>query len=133
MKTMVQMQRVTQEWRKLDEGMSLQAMAIFQHISIHGASNSVELQQGTGLSQSAVSRHCMALTSINRFKKPGYGLVEESFDPYERRRKIYRLTSKGEQFARKLTSILEGGDVVKKDAKAPAARMTVNQKEDINA
>jgi len=90
-------------WRsETGERISLRTISVFLHVAMYPGSSSEAIQKATGLSQSAVSRHTMSLSKINRSKKPGYDLIDEKSDPMNRRRKLYTLTRKGEKFLQKL-------------------------------
>lgn len=56
-----------------------------------------ELMRKTGLSQSSCSRNLALLSAQHRLGKPGLDLVYTQEDPSERRRKLARLTPKGEE------------------------------------
>ncbi|MGR8025151.1 MarR family winged helix-turn-helix transcriptional regulator, partial [Burkholderia cenocepacia] len=62
-----------------------------------------DLQTNLGMSQASCSRNVSALSEWHRLEKPGLGLIVATPDPMERRRKIVRLTDKGEQLAVSLT------------------------------
>jgi len=81
---------------------SLKTISVFLHVAMNPGSNSEEIQKATGLSQTDVSRHTIELSRINRLKKPGYNFIYAKSDPFNRRRKIYILTKKGETFLKRL-------------------------------
>jgi DNA-binding MarR family transcriptional regulator len=64
------------------------------------------------VSISAISRHVSMLTQWTWDKKQGPGLVDWKEDPYERRRKLCKLTPQGDRF---LTEWVEVFNVKAKD------------------
>jgi DNA-binding MarR family transcriptional regulator len=55
-----------------------------------------ELSKKVGIGLTTASRYVSALGQVNRHKEEGYNLIESKEDPMERRKKIIRLTIKGE-------------------------------------
>lgn len=58
------------------------------------------------ISSASISRNVSALSPMNRFQKPGYGLIVAREDPLERRRKLMELTPAGSQFAKHLAAVV---------------------------
>jgi DNA-binding MarR family transcriptional regulator len=65
-----------------------------------------DLIDSTGVSQSSVSRNVATLGPGVSPSQPGYGLMEAFEDPYYRRRKLVRLTSKGLKLRNELQTAL---------------------------
>lgn len=61
-----------------------------------------ELGKLTGLAQSSVSRNVAKLAQGETPMAPGFGLIEAFEDPFYRKRKLVRVTSKGLEFANAL-------------------------------
>lgn len=99
---------VIEEFRNLDAEMQTQSVAIFLKIASHHAPiKMADIANSLGLAQSSVSRNVAYLGDWNRHKQDGHKLVEAYEDPSERRRKLVKLTKKGEKFASKISQLLE--------------------------
>lgn len=100
---LVQLFKAIEEVRGVDPEMQAQGIALFLYSAIYPGCTMTDLQKNLGMSQSSCSRNVSALSEWHRFEKPGLGLIVATPDPMERRRKIVRLTEKGEQLAVSLT------------------------------
>lgn len=100
---LVQIFKAIEEFRGVDPEMPAQGAALFLYSAIYPGCTMTDLQKSLGMTQSSCSRNVSALSEWHRLEKPGHGLLAATPDPMERRRKIVRLTEKGEQLAVSLT------------------------------
>lgn len=100
---LVQLFKAIEEFRAVDPEMPSQSAALFLYSAIYPGCTMTDLQTNLGMTQSSCSRNVSALSEWHRLEKPGLGLIVATPDPMERRRKIVRLTDKGEQLAVSLT------------------------------
>jgi DNA-binding MarR family transcriptional regulator len=87
-----------------DARMSAVEMRVFLHSAIQPGITMKDLAQHVGVAQSEISR---TVTLFSMYDGQGYGLLRSEEDPHERRRKIVRLTPKGERVASHLTELLK--------------------------
>ena len=64
-----------------------------------------ELQGYARVSQASISRNCATLGDWIKPGQAGYGLIESYDDPEYRRRKLVRLTPKGEVLRKKIKEL----------------------------
>lgn len=100
---LVQLFKAIEEFRAVDPEMPSQSVALFLYSAIYPGCTMTDLQTNLGISQASCSRNVSTLSEWHRLEKPGLGLIAASPDPMERRRKIVRLTEKGELLAVSLT------------------------------
>jgi len=99
--------KCVEEFRKVDDEMPSQRMAITLLVAMHGDVTQKFLSEMTGLSISSINRHVAALSKVNpNNKKAGCDLVETTEDPTEPRRLICHLTSRGKRVVSTLTDNL---------------------------
>lgn len=98
---------VIEEFRKIDETMPIQQIAVFLTIAMNENISQKEIAEITGMGQGSTSRNVSAFLKTNRFKKPGFDLVENEPDPMELRVKKHRLNSKGKRVAQAVAKIIE--------------------------
>jgi DNA-binding MarR family transcriptional regulator len=84
------------EFRKYDPEMPIQQAVLLLLVFLTPGISMKDLSESAGLAQSSVSRSVAALSKVHRLGKPGLDLVVAEEDPAERRRKIVRLTRRGE-------------------------------------
>jgi len=92
-----------EKMRELDAEIQAQTIAVF--LTVAKSPMPVKMQdisKELGLAQSSVSRNVAYLGDWTRHREKGKGLLEAYEDPMERRRKLVKLTKKGERFAEKL-------------------------------
>jgi DNA-binding MarR family transcriptional regulator len=82
-----------------------QAMIVLALLDSSGPLPMQDLQSFARVSQASISRNCMVLSDWIRAGVPGYGLIESYDDPEYRRRKLVRLTPKGEVLRRKIKEL----------------------------
>ena len=98
--------KIIEEFRKLDENMPIQQAAVFLTIAMHDDLSQKEVAEMAGLGQGSTSRNVSAFLKLNRFKKPGFDLIENKPDPSELRVKRHRLNKKGERIAQTIADIM---------------------------
>lgn len=74
----------------------------FLHIATRGELPMADLAKSTGVVLSSVSRNVAKIGPGPNPKDPGLGLVEAFEDPWNRKRKLVRLTKKGRALADKI-------------------------------
>lgn len=95
--------RALREFRELDPNMPLpQAMSLLLIAENEGLSFK-ELAQKLGLGVASVSRYVSDFSVPRKLGAKGAGLVVAVEDPFERRKKIITLTSKGRALINKMT------------------------------
>ena len=96
-----------EEFRKFDPEMQLQTVLTFIHVAIFPGLTMKELSSRVGVAQSSTSRNVASLSKQKKFDKAGHALVIAEEDPRERRRKLVRLTPRGERVAATLREYLK--------------------------
>lgn len=98
-----------EEFRKVDPVMPSQTMATFLYIAANEGCSTGDVGQYLGLSPASASRNVSALFK-DRVSHgevvEGYALAEHTFDPFNRRRRIIKLTPKGRRVAQSLLNII---------------------------
>jgi DNA-binding MarR family transcriptional regulator len=106
MKTLQQFAAAISVMREIDPEIQAQTLAVFLEVSQHPHGIlQRDLEAAAGISQSSVSRNIALLSHTQRQGRPGYDLLVSFEDPAERRRKLVRLTPKGERYAGKLSCV----------------------------
>jgi DNA-binding MarR family transcriptional regulator len=83
--------------QQIDPDMPIQqAMCLLFIAKAKEGTSLTELSRKVGIGLTTASRYVAALGHINRHREEGYNLIESREDPMERRKKIIRLTTKGE-------------------------------------
>jgi len=100
-----------EEFRKFDPEMQMQTAATLLLVAMRPGITTKELTGKLGISQASCSRNVAALSKMTRHGEPGPDLIVAEEDPRERRRKVMRLTPKGQRVAESLSRLLNGGDV----------------------
>lgn len=99
-------EEILKRFRDFDQEMQMQTAQTFIAVAMHPGINMTELSEKAGISQASCSRNVSALSRVHRLNKPGMDLVVATEDPMERRRKIVRLTPKGQRLAEALTELI---------------------------
>lgn len=86
-----------------DNHMNAAEMRVFLWCAIQPGITMKELSERVDIAQSETSR---IVTKFSAYDGHGYGLLRAEEDPHERRRKIVRLTPKGERLAEKMIEIV---------------------------
>nr|WMM95521.1 MarR family transcriptional regulator [Methylophilales phage MEP433]WOZ55690.1 MarR family transcriptional regulator [Methylophilales phage MEP434] len=101
---------IIEEMRKLDCTIESQAIAVFFTVCLEEQSDGISMQSISdklSIAQSSVSRNVFKLSTVNRHRVQGLGLVESYEDPSERRRKLVKTTAKGRKLFAKLTTLVK--------------------------
>lgn len=91
---------------EIDAELPMQAAMVYLTVASNPGVTMKELQEAVGISQASCSRNVAALSAFHRLNKPGYNVVVATEDPLERRRKVVRLTEKGQRIANGLSSLV---------------------------
>jgi len=94
-------------FREYRETMPLQYVTVLLLVASDEHQNFSTYATRIGTSQSLMSRHIADLGSVNRYHKPGFGLVETYDDLMDRRNKLIRLTPKGRSIVYKMCEALQ--------------------------
>ncbi|GGF32889.1 hypothetical protein GCM10011611_43830 [Aliidongia dinghuensis] len=113
--------RVLEEFRRLDPDLPIQYALSFLTIAQREGMSMGELAQHLGIAQSSASRNIAALSKWHSFGKAGHDLVEAHEDPRERRRKLVKLTPKGQRLVEILQAIMGGDLLASMPAPQPSA------------
>lgn len=97
-----------EEFRKFDPEMQMQTAATLLIVAMRPGITTKELTGKLGISQASCSRNVAALSKLTRHGEPGPDLIVAEEDPHERRRKVMRLTPKGQRVAESLARLLNG-------------------------
>ena len=92
--------KIIEEMRKFETQLESQAIAVFFTVCLTDSADGVSMQdiaKRLDLAQSSVSRNVFKLSSVNRHRAIGIGLLESFEDPMERRRKLVKTTAKGKR------------------------------------
>lgn len=84
----------------------LQALSVYLVVAERGEIPHLHLQKIVGISQASISRNLMLLSRVDRRGNEGLDLVESYTDPQEHRRKLAKLTKKGEELIKELDAKL---------------------------
>jgi len=103
---MYRLWKVEQLFRLADEEVPAQLVTVFCYIASHNPCHLTAIMEDCGLSSNSVSRNTDWLSKTHRLGKPGMDLIIKETDPLDARRRIARLTSKGELIASQIKSIL---------------------------
>lgn len=82
--------------------MPVSQVMTFLNLAARGELTMQDLSSATGVVLSSVSRNVTKLGAGPNPNEPGLGLVEAYDDPWNRRRKLVRLTTKGKKLAEKV-------------------------------
>jgi DNA-binding MarR family transcriptional regulator len=77
--------------------MPLQYVTAFLLVATDENQNVSEYAKRAGTSQSLMTRHLADLGAVNRYHEEGFGLVEGYDDIMDRRKRLIRLTAKGQR------------------------------------
>lgn len=80
----------------------LSQVLTFLHIAFRGEAPMAELADATGVVLSSVSRNVAKIGPGPNPEEPGLGLVEAFEDPWNRKRKLVRLSTKGKRLAERI-------------------------------
>jgi len=83
-----------------------QLVSVFCFIASHNPCHMQAIESGLNLSNNSVSRNTDWLSKYHRLGKPGMNLIVKEKDPTNYRRRVCRLTPKGEKMVSKIKEIL---------------------------
>lgn len=108
---LVKLQRVVEEFRKLDPEMQLQTVLAFvlvAHKQSQGSTVTIkEIGEMLGVTSASASRNVAALTNYSRHRKEGHDLITTYENPEFRVEKFIELTDKGKALVTRLENVLE--------------------------
>ena len=107
-KALSQTLQVLEVFRDIDPTMQLGAAVGFVHVALEEGISVSEMAHRVGVELSSGSRYQQYFGKVDRARKPGKDLMSDPVDPNERRRKMLRLTPKGQRIVSKLETVLEG-------------------------
>ncbi|HIB3356465.1 TPA: winged helix-turn-helix transcriptional regulator [Pseudomonas aeruginosa] len=99
-------EEVLKRFRDFDQEMQMQTAQTFIAVAMQPGITMKELSEKVGISQASCSRNVSALSRVHRLNKPGMDLVVAAEDPMERRRKVVKLTPKGQRLAETLSQVI---------------------------
>jgi DNA-binding MarR family transcriptional regulator len=79
----------------MDDRFPINAIQTFFYIAEHGPCLKHDMEIALGFSVASGSRNSDYLSSQNRFRKPGMGLITKEDYPEDRRNSVLHLTEKG--------------------------------------
>jgi DNA-binding MarR family transcriptional regulator len=94
-------------FRELRKAMPLQYVTAFLSVAVKEGQNITAYAKMVGTSQSLMTRHLSDLGNINRYHKPGYGLIDAETDPMDRRNQLNRLSPKSQRLVGQLLGALD--------------------------
>lgn len=106
-KTIWKLLRIQELLREKDYEVPGQLVSIFYYIASHNPCHSQAIAEDLGISQNSVSRNTDWLSTHHRLGKPGLGLIHKKVDPSDTRMRICTLTTKGENFVKRIKEILD--------------------------
>ena len=87
---------VIERLRVLDREVPAQVVSCFLYVASHNPCHKQALEEDLELTTASGSRNTEWLTTKNRLRKPGLGLINKEYDPSNKRRLLLSLTEKGE-------------------------------------
>jgi DNA-binding MarR family transcriptional regulator len=100
---------VMEEFRHYQPNIESTAISVFLVIALHHAKEGIPMQfiaDKLDIAQSSVSRNVTKFLKLARYKDNPMGFLESFEDPYERRRKMVRLSPRGISFIENITNRL---------------------------
>jgi len=88
-------------FREVNDIIPLQVIITFLVVAANPGISMTKVSDVIGRSMSTTSRHLLDLGDLNRFRKPGYRLINVVKDPDDRRRNNYYVNGRGSQLIRK--------------------------------
>lgn len=106
-RTITRARNLIAAFQTVRQTMPIQIAATFLLVAQFEGRSAREYMDITGLSEATMSRHLLDLGVRNRNKEPGYGLIEQSQNPEDMRKNVYKLTAKGRSLLRIIEGIME--------------------------
>jgi len=98
--------RIAELFRDLDDEVPGQLVSTFLYIASHNPCHMQAIQDALRVSPNSVSRCTDWLSKYHRLGKPGMDLVVKFTDPQNARRRMVKLTPRGERLVIKIKEIL---------------------------
>ncbi len=99
---------VIEHLRTFDREVPAQVVSGLLYVSIHDPCHKQALEEDLGFTTASSSRNIQWLSTKHRLNKPGWGLIEVTKDPSNRRRLLLSLTDKGRDLIKTLETNLYG-------------------------
>jgi DNA-binding MarR family transcriptional regulator len=96
-KVLASLLKALKPFRAYRHTMPLQYVTAFLLVATDENQNVSEYAKRAGTSQSLMTRHLADLGAVNRYHEEGFGLVEGYDDIMDRRKRLIRLTAKGQR------------------------------------
>jgi DNA-binding MarR family transcriptional regulator len=100
--------KVAELFRVKDTEVPGQLVSVFCYIASHNPCNLQAIKESLGLTDNSTSRNTDWLSDYHRLGKPGMGLIKKYTDPQNFRRRVVKLTPKGEAMVQSIKEILYG-------------------------
>ena len=100
--------KVAELFRVKDTEVPGQLVSVFCYIASHNPCNLQAISEALGMSHNSTSRNTDWLSTHHRLGKAGMGLITKIDDPFDMRRKVVKLTPKGEKMIQTIKEILYG-------------------------
>ena len=100
--------RIHELFREKDVEVPGQLVSVFCFIASHNPCHMQAIQEALSMSSNSVSRNTDWLSSHHRLGKAGMGLITKVDDPFDMRRRVVKLTQKGEEMINTIKEILYG-------------------------
>ena len=100
--------QVAELFRVKDTEVPGQLVSVFCYIASHNPCHMQAIQNDLGMSPNSTSRNTDWLSTHHRLGKAGMGLIAKADDPHDMRRRVVKLTPKGEEMTQTIKEILYG-------------------------
>jgi DNA-binding MarR family transcriptional regulator len=100
--------QVAELFRVKDTEVPGQLVSVFCYIASHNPCHMQAIQNDLGMSPNSTSRNTDWLSTHHRLGKAGMGLITKVDDPFDMRRRVVKLTPKGEEMINTIKEILYG-------------------------
>jgi len=101
--------KALQPFIDLRDTMPLQYVRAFMLVATDPGHNVTWYANKAGISPSLMARHLEDIGEVDRYREPGFGLVEQFVNPRDRRERLMHLTDKGRDIAHKICAALRLG------------------------
>ena len=107
---LIKLERVVEEFRKLDPEMQAQTMLAFMFVAEKQESGTPTTVKEVGeyleVTSASASRNIAALSKVSRHRRPGHDLIFTYENPEYRVEKLIELTDKGKLLVKRLEGLL---------------------------
>ena len=101
--------KALQPFFDLRDTMPLQYVRAFMLVATDPGHNVTWYANKAGISPSLMARHLEDIGEVDRYREPGFGLVEQFVNPRDRRERLMHLTDKGRDIAHNICAALRLG------------------------